>query len=1010
MIPIRLEIEGLYSYKERQVIEFERLTAAGLFGIFGAVGSGKSSILEAILIALYGSPERVSSSGERGSMIHLQSPQVVLHLIFRTGKNNEATYKAQYSAKRNKKDPEKIESGDHIIYQQVGQEWEPTQRTAEELVGMSKENFKQTIIIPQGKFRAFIDQKPLDRAEMMQQLFGLDRFDLSAPTGSLLKVAKEGKIRLETQLGPLQEIAIEALEAKEGEVKLVTQEALTQGKKVIQGSERLKKLDLTRKYFLQLKALKEAALQLQAQVPRMQEKKKQFQNYRKAKTYLKPVWDRIQDTKKDLEKYQVSFTDCTRFKKIYAEELATLMKEEQVLREKNELRPQREAKIRDLKKVLEIQELRGRQATLQTKLEELSPKLQVLKEKSLGLEKQIQSIEAQQELVPQADPTLLAQLNTFLDKMSSLEERISGLNVQLQAEEKELQNRALQLQQWDKLVPTGAASLEEGLHMLQHQVKDLEGEKDRLLKTQGLSSHAHLLVAGQACPLCGASEHPQPLNSSETEDSLRSLEEQLKKNVATLEVLRDGVHSKKLEEIQLANSQKNLADKKQELQRLCLDQEGLIQSLTDLGIADKKGLEERLESLNTHHQHWIRLHKELDGLRKEWHSQRGKVAEEEKALQNILLQNQDLFSRISTQEQAIHDLEFCQAFFQKSQQEIHGTIAKVERDIEEAAKDLLGIQKHIDSKKSDQSKNEADLKNFEKEVNSHQKKWGDLQHNFEALMTTHGFTEEQELIHMMELDLDVDKLESELQDFDQQLASTTSKIQELEAEEGVLSFSEEQFQVHQQELLEDQEKEKEILSKKTLLEKEVEEITSKLEEKNRLTQQFLELETREAHLLELEKLFSGKGFVKYVSSIYLRELCNTANKRFMKLTKNSLSLEIDDSNTFWVIDYLNGGKKRLLKTLSGGQTFQASLCLALALAEKVKMLNQADQSFFFLDEGFGALDKTSLRVVFETLKSLRHENRIVGIISHVEELQQEIGVYAQIDLDPELGSQVSYSF
>lgn len=132
--------------------------------------------------------------------------------------------------------------------------------------------------------------------------------------------------------------------------------------------------------------------------------------------------------------------------------------------------------------------------------------------------------------------------------------------------------------------------------------------------------------------------------------------------------------------------------------------------------------------------------------------------------------------------------------------------------------------------------------------------------------------------------------------------------------------------------------------------------------------------------------------------------------RFMKLSKNSLSLEIDEDNTFWVIDYLNGGKRRLLKTLSGGQTFQASLCLALALAEKVKSLNQADQSFFFLDEGFGALDRNALRVVFETLKSLRHENRIVGIISHVEELQQEIGVYAQVTLDPDKGSQVAYSF
>ena len=170
------------------------------------------------------------------------------------------------------------------------------------------------------------------------------------------------------------------------------------------------------------------------------------------------------------------------------------------------------------------------------------------------------------------------------------------------------------------------------------------------------------------------------------------------------------------------------------------------------------------------------------------------------------------------------------------------------------------------------------------------------------------------------------------------------------------------------------------------------------------------VEKRALNLKELERLFKGHGFVKYVSSIYLKELCQTANQRFMKLTKNSLSLEIDEDNNFWVRDYLNGGKRRLLKSLSGGQTFQASLCLALALAEKVKALNRADQSFFFLDEGFGALDRTSLRTVFEALKSLRQEHRVVGIISHVEELQHEIEVYAQVELDDEVGSQISYSF
>jgi exonuclease SbcC len=68
-------------------------------------------------------------------------------------------------------------------------------------------------------------------------------------------------------------------------------------------------------------------------------------------------------------------------------------------------------------------------------------------------------------------------------------------------------------------------------------------------------------------------------------------------------------------------------------------------------------------------------------------------------------------------------------------------------------------------------------------------------------------------------------------------------------------------------------------------------------------------------------------------------------------------------------------------------------------------LNQPIISFF-LDEGFGSLDKDSLTEVFETLKSLRKENRIVGVISHVEDLQQEIESYITVENHPEMGSQI----
>ena len=113
---------------------------------------------------------------------------------------------------------------------------------------------------------------------------------------------------------------------------------------------------------------------------------------------------------------------------------------------------------------------------------------------------------------------------------------------------------------------------------------------------------------------------------------------------------------------------------------------------------------------------------------------------------------------------------------------------------------------------------------------------------------------------------------------------------------------------------------------------------------------------------------------------------------------------MNDKNDFIIRDLLNDGQTRSVRTLSGGQIFQASLCLALALADNIRTTTEMSQNFFFLDEGFGTLDRDSLEVVFETLKALKKEHRIVGVISHVEDMQQEIGRYLKVSLDEVKGS------
>jgi exonuclease SbcC len=1011
MIPIRLEIEGLYSYRERQVIEFETLTAAGLFGIFGSVGSGKSAILEGILIALYGNPERVSNSGERSSMINLQHHQVDLKFIFKSGQNNGSTYLARYSVKRNKKDPEKIETASHGFYEQVGQEWQATPSKAEELIGMSRENFKQTIIIPQGKFRDFIDQKPTERAQMMQDLFGLDRFDLSPQTGSLLKQAREEKIRIEALINSMDGISSEILLAKQEEYAGLSQEMLEAAQALQAMTEEVRKMEGTRKSFLELQNQVQAQAILSAKQPEMEGKRKLFRDFQSAKTYLRPIWDRIQDLEKDQEKYQVSLSECNRFKESFAEEIKTLLADEVKFKEINALRPQREGKIRDLKKVLEIQELTSSQNQVQNKLNALLPAIELQNKEIQSLEKEIDALERKRIELPNSDPSLLAELKIASNQLEELQQRKLELEQSLQAGAALLDSTAARLTEFTSLVPEKAnQSLEEWLALQKNEVSQLELAREKLLRTQGLSSHAHLLENGLPCPLCGANEHPNPLQVSASAAALQETELELKQGNLVLDKIRELIQKKNIEEIQFSNLQKNQEEKKQEKLRVENQELALWEKLKSFGIVEKNELVDKISELTEVFQTTQQLQNQLNELRKRSADLRNAKEEAVQTLQKAQLQNQDLQSRIAGKQQEIKDPEFCEPYMNKEADTITSAIALVEKSIENAAESLVGIQKHLQERQIAQSRNLADLENFEVLLATTKDRLAASNVEFTQTMAKHGFVEKDALIQLFQQDLDADKMDAEIRTYEQQVAATDARIKVLTAEEGIKEYSEERFQTLLEVAATAKDTEKTLQSKVTLLNQELIEISQKLKEKQSLLGEFERIDTRETNLRELDRLFAGKGFVRYVSSIYLRELCNTANKRFRVLTKNSLSLEIDDSNTFWVMDYLNGGKKRLLKTLSGGQTFQASLCLALALAEKVKALNQADQSFFFLDEGFGALDKNSLRVVFETLKALRHENRVVGIISHVEELQQEVGVYAQIELDPELGSQISYSY
>ena len=1011
MIPLKLSIKGLYSYKEEQIIDFEKLTAAGMFGIFGAVGSGKSSILEAILLVLYGSTERLSDRGEKNSMVNLQSNHLLINFEFSAGKNNSQHFLARYSVKRNAKNFNEIKPAEHTFYLIEGGETTPIQQNAEAIIGMKKEHFKQTVIIPQGKFREFIDLTPGPRAEMMKELFGLERFDLSAKTGSLLKVVKNELIRLETQLEGLGDTSEEILKEK---FKL-REEFKEAGKKASENLDKtslqLQSLEALKKKHLQFIDFQSKWAALQSRTQEMEEKKKELKAYTQANNYLRPIWNQIKDCQLELEKATTGIVNCNRFKEAYSDDIRKLELQERELREKAEKRPLREAKIRDLKKVLELQVIIKDLEDAKNKVSSIKPSLIENQGKLAAIEKQLSSLEEELDNSrSQATSTQLAKLTGDIKDWSNLSENKNNLELSLAQINKEIQSIKEREEEITSAIPSQFENLDSWSNWENEHLKSLEAGKEQLIENKALQAHVKSLKTGEPCPLCGSVHHPMPLSTDETEEKVAEFKQRLIASKQTIDKIQKLSRQLYDQNLQKTNQVKLYTEKEQDLKTLNIEFSSLKNDLMADGLKDLDALKERFKKLKGQIEKEESLQKSARDYRKQLESLRIQIENGQQQLKVGEQQTIELTSRLKAKEEEISDKNFSNGYMQSSTETIKQTIATVLKDIEDTANLLDGKQKVLKDKRNDETTNLANLENFKKNKEETVLKLETLNSKYDELKTKLGQTDQKLLDKLFNSNLDEEKFDREIREYEKECSIVQSHLSSLEAEEGVKSFDQAHFNLLQEEF-DSKKAELDAINKKTInLDRDISELKEKLETKKDLAKLLDAMENRATNLKELEQLFKGSGFVKYVSSIYLKELCNTANKRFTQLTKNSLRLEIDANNTFWVVDYLNEGKKRLLKTLSGGQTFQASLCLALALAEKVKSLNQADQSFFFLDEGFGALDRKSLRIVFETLKALRHENRIVGIISHVEELQQEIEVFANIVLDAEKGSQVMYSY
>jgi len=1022
MIPVSLTLKGIYSYQDKeQTIDFTKLSSSGLFGIFGAVGSGKSTILEAISFALYGETERLNSRDKRGyNMMNLKSDKLLIDFTFLNA-SDKTKYRFIAKANRNKKRFEDVNTIERMALKLSNGEWEPIAiKSAEEISGLSYINFRRTVIIPQGQFQEFLQLGDTDRSKMMKELFHLERFDLYGKTRVLEEKNNSTIEHLNGQLEQLVEISNERILEISKEL-LETKEVL---KSVHKNQETLSTEIEVQK---QLKSISNKILEeekvlqnLDKQRPHIEQLKNDLKEFNLCKVLFSGQITKLND----LKQRQLIYTNLIKDLTSEFESLEKKLKQIEPIFENLKIRfnnkEELNAKAENCRKILQLSILDGEIIKLKERLEKgdveilkTSTKIEMLTNEKTSVKNSIQEIKLNQK-----DLTKLSKIKTWYTQLESIQNEITGTEKELSVIKQSVDNYTIAFSQIAEKLEMDPKYLKNvnlnekinnSIHVIEAEIETCELELKHLKIKQGLLSYSEQLNAGEACPVCGSTHHPDKMKPADLIDKLNKQEKQF--NELKLEL-------KKLQEVEKEFNKKNT--------EFNLTNQNLIATALKLEKSNQK-----LKSHKESYKFDIEISEDdLDKSFADAENQKKQIEKSEAELvktENLLeLENKNK----EKYQKALNDLnillaeksanyntisgqvsrEFLNEYSELSVSQLENKITeidqeykKLEKDYHSAEKEIIVLRPELDklfvlieSKKNDLSQIVAEIEEQSTRLDAEIE-----QKSFKSLADVQAILNKQ---------INEEKENNKISDFENQFFGASSQLIKLKQELNERVFDVDNFNQKLAEYDKNSKDLNELHQKLGSLEKDKKEQEQKLHEKKNLNNEFEKRSERGDNINTLLKIFKGSGFVNYISSVYLQNLVNAANKRFQLLTGQKLRLELTSTNDFLIRDYLNEGKLRSVKTLSGGQTFQASLSLALALADSIQSINKSEDNFFFLDEGFGSLDKNSLATVFDSLKSLRHENRIVGIISHVEELQQEIDNYLKIENSADEGSLISASW
>lgn len=993
---LELKIKNLASLRGEHAIDFRELSAQDLFAITGETGAGKSTILNALSLALYGRLFKGQTFSQ--DLVTLGERDTAVEVRF-LAKGHEFLVKWTLSVLKKDGTPVARPAPNRLVYRREQSDWQIREEAPADLLGLDFEQFTKCVVLNQGEFARFLLAPFGERRTILEKLYPSDNLDaIGGIVRQRLEAEAQKKQTLEIQLHGLQEeLLFDAAQAQDQHRALLAKKESMQA-----GIEVLRPWALGLAELAQLSQRDKESAQREAQLKADHEKStlehnkvlSLFEEGERALTALDETLAR------DLPGLEADDKE----ERALRELAASLREQEKSLgvreEETQRLRLRQEALTRDLAVLareaqsllsslpyapaqlqrLDWEELNAVAEELRLLRQELGTRESFLQKLQTSGEAQAKALAELQEQSEQLRGQLPLELRALAAPLRTQKIRdLVSLQLRFEAREREAQELRARQAQLQHDIAARAPELHE-LRLLQenHVLRSkLEALKD-LLRTAPPS----------VCPLC-LSQGPHwheglaPVAQAFDQPRLEFLEGELQRNELELRGIA--------ERLERQSAETPVAIPARELTRIVETQDQLL--------ALEARLPSATEALQASRRSWHELQSEVTNLRGKLQALLQRRGELERSFQELFAEASALDDEALARLLALRPLLV--SYFEKERalQQLQGQQRTVAEDLHRAQ---LAVQElravHLALKAEHQERAERlrqrhpsgppaqELKRRQEELRQAQQR---QQIAVQALRKS-----ELQLAEGRSL---LARYKEQREHIDLQFTTGLSRLKALrpiavELAEAALLLPPLLLQA-QQELAASEAELEAIVTELGKLATLLEEDARRRDKLSLYQQQLQRAQAEGERWLRVHEVLGTDELRTFVLGLVEAALIQQTNHELQRLCAGRYEIQHSqrkDRPEFYIVDRWREGLVRKVSTLSGGETFMVSLAMALALAEMAR--GRAEIECLFIDEGFGTLDENALEDVMEMLQQVRSSGKQIGVITHVKALSSRLPI------------------